>query len=132
MSNSLRNTINLFDPPERIRAKIAPMKTDTRRKRKTDPGVPDDCPVFTLHKAFVEEEKREALALGCRSADIGCLECKNVVIDRLIEILDPLQETKRQFDKDPQKIWDILQEGKRKAQKTAQKTMEEVRKAIGL
>ena len=132
MSNSLRNTINLFAPPEEIRAKIAPMKTDTRRKRKTDPGEPDDCPVFTLHKAFVEEGKREELAQGCRTAGIGCLECKNVVIDKLCETLAPIQEKRREFDKDPQKIWDILQEGKRKAQNTAQITMEEVRKAIGL
>jgi tryptophanyl-tRNA synthetase len=132
MSNSLHNAIYLFDPPEDIRAKIAPMVTDTRRKRKTDPGVPDDCPAFTLHKAFVEKEKREELAHGCRTAGIGCLECKNVVIDKLIAILTPFQERKREFDKNPQKVWDIIEEGNRKARKTAQKTMEEVRKAIGL
>jgi len=132
MSNSLHNAIYLSDPPEEIRSKIAPMVTDTRRKRKTDPGVPDDCPVFTLHKAFVEEEKREELAQGCRTAGIGCLECKEVVIDKLIETLTPLQEKRREFDKNPQKVWDIIEEGNRKARKTAQKTMEEVRNAIGL
>ena len=93
MSNSLHNAIYLSDPPEEIRAKIAPMVTDTRRKRRTDPGVPDDCPVFTLHKAFVEKEKREELAQGCRTACIGCLECKNVVIDKLIETLAPVSYT---------------------------------------
>lgn len=132
MSNSFNNAIYLSDAPEKIRAKIAPMMTDTRRKRKTDPGVPDDCPVFTLHRAFVEEEKREELAQGCRTAGIGCLECKNVVIDKLIDILAPLQERMREFDKNPQKVWDIIEEGNRKARRTAQKTMEEVRKAIGL
>jgi tryptophanyl-tRNA synthetase len=108
------------------------MVTDTRRKRKTDPGVPDDCPVFTLHKAFVEENKREELAQGCQTAGIGCLECKNVIIEKLTAILAPIQEKRREFDKKPQNVWDIIEEGNNKARKTAQKTMAEVRKAIGL
>ena len=132
MSNSLHNAIYLTDPSDVIREKIAPMVTDTRRKRKADPGVPEDCPAFTLHKAFVEEKKREELADGCRTAGIGCLECKNVVIDKLIEILTPFQEKRREFEKNPQLVWDIIEEGNRKARKTAQKTMEEVRNAIGL
>lgn len=132
MSNSLHNAIYLSDTPDVIREKIAPMVTDTRRKRKTDPGVPEDCPVFTLHRAFVEEDKREELALGCRTAGIGCLECKNVIIDKLIEILSPLQEKRRAFEKKPQLVWDIIENGNRKARKTARKTMEEVREAIGL
>ena len=132
MSNSLHNAIYLSDSPEEIRAKIAPMVTDTRRKRKTDPGVPGDCPVFTLHKAFVEEKKREELAQGCRTAGIGCLECKNVIIEKLTAILAPIQEKRREFDKKPQNVWDIIEEGNKKARKTAQKTMAEVRKAIGL
>ena len=132
MSNSLHNAIYLSDSPEEIRAKIAPMVTDTRRKRKTDPGIPDDCPVFTLHKAFVEEKKREELAQGCRTAGIGCLECKNVIIEKLTAILAPIQEKRREFDKKPQNVWDIIEEGNIKARKTAQRTMAEVRKAIGL
>jgi tryptophanyl-tRNA synthetase len=108
------------------------MVTDTRRKRKSDPGVPEDCPVFTLHRAFVEEEKREELAQGCRTAGIGCLDCKDVVIDTLIETLAPIQDKMREFEKNPQQVWDIIEEGNRKARKTAQKTMEEVRKSIGL
>lgn len=132
MSCSFHNAIYLWDPPEVIREKIAPMVTDTRRKRKTDPGVPEDCPVFTLHRAFVEEEKRKELAHGCRTAGIGCLECKNVIIQKLIEILGPLQEKRRDFEKHPQKVWDIIEEGNAKARETAQKTMGEVRKAIGL
>jgi tryptophanyl-tRNA synthetase len=132
MSNSLQNAIYLWDSPEVIREKITPMVTDTRRKRKTDPGIPEDCPVFTLHKAFVEKEKREELAHGCRTAGIGCLDCKNVIIDKLIAILGPIQEKRREFDKNPQKVWDIIEEGNAKARKTARKTMEEVREAIGL
>jgi len=132
MSNSLNNTIYLIDPPEVIRKKISPMVTDVRRKRRSDPGVPEDCPVFTLHKAFLDEKKREELADGCRTAGIGCLECKNVIIDRLIEILTPFQEKRREYDKNPQLVWDTIEEGNRKARKKAQKTMEEVRAAIGL
>ncbi|MDH4217162.1 MAG: tryptophan--tRNA ligase [Candidatus Aminicenantes bacterium] len=132
MSNSLNNAIYLIDPPEVIRKKISPMVTDIRRKRRSDTGVPEDCPVFTLHQAFVDDKKREELADGCRSAGIGCLECKNVIIDRLIEILTPFQEKRREHDKNPQLVWDIIEEGNRKARKKAQKTMEEVRAAIGL
>jgi tryptophanyl-tRNA synthetase len=132
MSNSFHNTIHLNDPPDVIRKKITPMMTDTRRKRKSDPGIPEDCPVFTLHRAFVEENKREELAEGCRTAKIGCLECKNVVIEKLAETLAPIQERRKEFEKNPQKVWDIIEEGNRKARITAQKTMEEVRKAIGL
>jgi len=76
MSKSYGNAIYLKDSPETIKKKISPMVTDTRRKRRTDPGEPDDCPVFTLHKAFVPEAKRQELAAGCRTASIGCLECK--------------------------------------------------------
>jgi tryptophanyl-tRNA synthetase len=132
MSNSLHNAIYLTDPPEVLRKKIAPMVTDTRRKRKSDPGDPEDCPVFTLHKAFVEEKKREELGKACREAGIGCLDCKNVVIDKLIETLAPLQEKRKEFDKNPQKVWDIIEDGNIRARKTAQKTMEEVRQAIGI
>lgn len=132
MSNSLHNAIYLTDSPGTIREKIAPMVTDTRRKRKTDPGVPEDCPVFTLHKAFVQKEKREELAKGCRTAGIGCLECKNVVIETLAETLSPIQEKRIEFEKNPQMVWDMIEEGNKKARKTAQKTMEEVRNAIGL
>jgi tryptophanyl-tRNA synthetase len=132
MSNSFHNAIYLADPPDVIREKVAPMVTDTRRKRKSDPGIPEDCPVFTLHRAFVEKKKREELAQECRTAGIGCLECKNVVIDALIETLAPIQEKKRAFEKNPRMVWDILEEGNKKARKTAQKTMVEVREAIGL
>lgn len=132
MSNSLKNTINLTDPPVVIREKISPMVTDTRRVRRSDPGVPEDCPVFTLHRAFVDETKREELANGCRTAGIGCLECKNVVIDRIIEILVPFQEKRRKYDKKPHLVQEIIEEGNRKARRKAQKTMEEVRAALGL
>jgi len=132
MSNSFDNAIFIKDPPEVIRKKISPMMTDTRRKRRTDPGVPDDCPVFTLHKAFVAEEKRKELDAGCRTATIGCLECKNVLIESLIRTLSPFWEKRKKFERHPQLVWDILEKGNKKARQVAQKTMEEVRSAIGL
>ena len=131
MSNSYGNAIFLNDSPEVIRQKISTMMTDTRRKRKTDPGVPEDCPAFTLHKAFVAKEKRDELARGCRTAGIGCLECKNVVIECLLNLLAPYRERRSKFKKNPHLVWEILEEGNKKARQVAQKTMEEVRAAIG-
>lgn len=132
MSKSYGNAIYLKDSAEIIREKIETMMTDTRRKRRSDPGVPEDCPVFTLHKAFVEEEKRKELDKGCRMASIGCLECKDVLIESLIHLLSPFWKKRKEFQRQPQLVWDILEEGNDKARRTAQKTMEEVRSAIGL
>jgi tryptophanyl-tRNA synthetase len=132
MSKSYGNAILLKDSPEVIRQKISTMMTDVRRKRRTDPGVPEDCPVFTLHKAFVATKQREELAQGCRTAGIGCLECKNVVIESLLNLLTPYREKRDKFEKKPQLVWEILEEGNDKARLVAQKTMEEVRSAIGL
>ncbi len=132
MSKSFGNAILLKDSPEVIRQKISTMMTDVRRKRRTDPGVPEDCPVFTLHKAFVTTKQREELAQGCRTAGIGCLECKNVVIESLLNLLTPYREKRDEFEKKPQLVWEILEEGNDKARLVAQKTMEEVRSAVGL
>lgn len=132
MSKSYGNAIYLKDSPQTIEKKISTMKTDTRRKRKTDPGVPEDCPVFTLHKAFVPDEKREILSQGCQSADIGCLECKKVVIDTLKNILNPFWEKRRKLERNPHEVWKTLKKGNQKARTAAQKTMEEVREAMGV
>jgi len=131
MSKSYGNAIFLQDRPQTMRQKIETMMTDARRKRRTDPGEPEDCPAFTLHKAFVSQEKREELVQGCRTAGIGCLECKNVVIDRLDEILSPYREKRENFEKKTRLVWDILEEGNRRARDAAQKTMEEVRARLG-
>lgn len=132
MSKSYGNAIYLKDPPEDLRNKISTMMTDTKRKRRTDPGEPEDCPVFTLHKAFVDEAKRLELAQECRTAGIGCLECKEILIQSLIQLLTPFWKKRKEFEKNPQLVWEILDEGKRKARQEAQKTMADVRQAIGL
>jgi tryptophanyl-tRNA synthetase len=131
MSKSFGNAIFMKDPPEVIRQKILPMVTDTRRMRRTDPGEPNDCPVFTLHRAFVGKEKQEEIARGCRTAGIGCLECKAVVIESLIEELAPCRERRAKFEKNPGLVWDILEEGNAKARRAAGETMAEVRTALG-
>ncbi|MGD9346513.1 MAG: tryptophan--tRNA ligase [Candidatus Aminicenantes bacterium] len=131
MSKSFGNSIFLKDPPETIRKKIQPMITDVRRKRRTDPGEPEDCPAFTLHKAFVAEEQRRAIEEGCRTAGIGCLECKNIVIEKLIQILTPFWERRQRFIENPDIVWDVLEKGNTKARKVARQTMEEVRTALG-
>jgi len=132
MSKSFGNAIYLKDPPEVIREKIATMVTDTRRRRRSDPGEPADCPAFTLHNAFVDKDQQEALVRGCRAASIGCLECKAVVIDKLIHHLTPYWEKRAGFEKNPALVWETLEQGNKRARKAAQKTMEEVRAAIGV
>jgi tryptophanyl-tRNA synthetase len=131
MSKSFGNAIFLKDSPQVIREKIAPMVTDTRRKRRSDPGEPNDCPVFSLHRAFVEKERREDLARECRRAGIGCLECKDVVIDSLIRLFAPYLEKRALYEKNPAQVWAILEEGNSRARRAAQKTMEAVRSAVG-
>ncbi|HOP61434.1 MAG TPA: tryptophan--tRNA ligase [Candidatus Saccharicenans sp.] len=132
MSKSYGNAIYLKDPPEVIRKKISPMVTDTRRKRRTDPGEPDDCPVFTLHKAFVPEAKRQELAAGCRTASIGCLECKKVVIEALIAEFETFRQKRAYYEQHPDEVWTIFNEGSALAREVARKTMEEVRQVMGL
>jgi tryptophanyl-tRNA synthetase len=131
MSKSFGNAIYLKDTPEVIRGKIAPMVTDTRRKRRSDPGEPDDCPVFSLHRAFVGKERREELAAECRRAGVGCLECKNVLIESINRLLAPYWEKRSSYEKNPDQVWAILEEGNARARRAAQKTMEAVRAALG-
>jgi tryptophanyl-tRNA synthetase len=131
MSKSYGNAIQIKDNPEVIKGKILPMVTDTRRKRRSDPGEPNDCPVFTLHRAFVPTDKQEEMAQGCRTAGIGCRDCKAVVIEHLVRALEPIREKRASFEKDPRRIWDILEAGNVKAREAARATMAEVRNALG-
>jgi len=131
MGKSFNNAIEIKDPPDVIRQKIMPMVTDTRRMRRSDPGEPNDCPVYTLHKAFVPKEVQEEIAGGCRTAGIGCLDCKKVVIEYLLRFLAPISERRRAFEKDPARVWAILEDGNVRARKAARRTMDEVRAALG-
>jgi tryptophanyl-tRNA synthetase len=132
MSKSLGNAILLSDTLEEITAKVKPMMTDPARKRRSDPGNPDLCPVFDLHKIFTPEAPREACATGCRTAGIGCLDCKAVLLAHMVPPLAAIRERRERFAAKPREIVEILHEGSKKAREFAKKTMDEVRTVINL
>ena len=132
MSKSYGNTIMLTDPEPVVRQKLKTMVTDPARVRRTDPGNPDVCPVGDLHKIFSSKDTMAKVNEGCRSAGIGCIECKGWAADSLVKLLNPMQERRRKFEENPGLAWDILEDGTERARKAAAKTMEEVRAAMGM
>jgi tryptophanyl-tRNA synthetase len=132
MSKSYGNAILLTDPEPVVRQKLKPMVTDPARVKRTDKGDPDKCPVGDLHKIFSSRETMANVYEGCRSAGIGCLQCKSWVADALVSILNPMQEKRREYEDNPRKAWGILEEGSEKARAEAAKTMSEVRAAMGM
>jgi len=130
MSKSYGNTIMLSESDADIRAKTKVMVTDPARKRRTDPGNPDVCPVYDWHKLFSTRETLDWAAQGCRTAGIGCIECKAKMADHLIEWITPVRERRVEYEKHPKKVVEILEEGSKKARKVAQGTMERVREAV--
>jgi tryptophanyl-tRNA synthetase len=132
MSKSYDNTIMLSEPEADIRAKLKTMVTDPARVRRDDPGNPDVCPVFELHTVFSSENVRAEAAAGCRSASIGCIECKGWVADAIVETIAPIRERRLDLQSRPSVIKDVLANGKDRAIKRAQQTLDEVEHAIGL
>jgi tryptophanyl-tRNA synthetase len=132
MSKSYDNYVLLSDPEPVIRQKLRTMVTDPARKRRTDPGNPDVCPVYDYHKVFSDAETLQKVNQGCRTAGIGCIECKSWVADRLIPRIQPLQEKRQELEKSPQQVWDVLAQGAEKAAQVARQTMQEVREAMRL
>ena len=130
MSKSYGNAITLSESDAEIRAKTKVMVTDPARKRRTDPGNPDVCPVYDWHKLFSTRETLEWAAQGCRTAGIGCIECKAKMADHLIEWITPVRERRVEYEKHPGRVLEILDEGSKKARVVAQGTMERVRKAV--
>jgi tryptophanyl-tRNA synthetase len=130
MSKSYGNAIYLKDDPETVKQKLRPMVTDPARKRRTDPGDPDVCPVFDLHKAFSTQETREWAAAGCRSAGIGCLDCKAKLGEHMLERLAGVHARRPELAKRPDTVWDVLVEGSKKAREVAEATLEDVRGAM--
>jgi len=128
MSKSYDNSIFLSDSVEIIDKKIRPMVTDTRRKRRIDPGVPEDCPVFSFHLSFSSEEEREEIVNGCTTAGIGCLDCKKVLIKNLNDFLDPFRERRKKYENAD--LDDILENGNKKARETARQTLEKARELV--
>ena len=130
MSKSYGNTITLSESDADIRAKTKVMVTDPARKRRTDPGNPDVCPVYDWHKLFSTPATLKWAAEGCRTAEIGCIECKAKMADHLIEWITPVRERRVDYEKHPKRVLEILDEGSKKARKVAQGTMERVREAV--
>jgi tryptophanyl-tRNA synthetase len=132
MSKSYSNTIMLTDPEPVLRQKLKTMVTDPARVRRSDPGNPDVCPVGDLHKIFSSKETMEKVYIGCRSAGIGCIECKGWAADALVQLLSPMQERRKKFEENPRLAWDILEAGTERASKVAAETMKDVREAMGM
>jgi len=132
MSKSYGNTIMLTDPEPVVRQKLKTMVTDPARVRRADPGNPDVCPVGDLHKIFSDKATIVKVYEGCRSAGIGCIECKGWAADALVQLLNPMQQRRRKFEENPRLAWDILEAGTEQARKAAGETMEDVRAAMGM
>jgi tryptophanyl-tRNA synthetase len=132
MSKSYDNAIFLSDPPEVVSGKLAGMMTDPARKRRYDPGNPDVCPVFDLHRVFSSPETIERVNRECRTAEIGCVDCKKLMAGHLNNALAPIQERRKRYEQNPKEVWDVLEEGTKKAREVAQATMTEVRAAVKL
>jgi tryptophanyl-tRNA synthetase len=130
MSKSYGNFISLSESDESIRTKSRAMITDPNRKRRTDPGNPDVCPVYDWHKLFSPPETLQWSAEGCRSAGIGCIECKSAMADNLIKWIAPVRARREEYAAHPGKVLQIIDEGSVKAREVAQKTMARVREAV--
>ena len=132
MSKSYGNTIALRDDPNEVEKKLRTMPTDPARVRRDDPGDPDKCPVFQLHQVYSDESRQQWVREGCTSAGIGCLDCKQPIVDAVRSELAPIRDRAREFEEDPQLVRNILREGGEAARDVAAETMDEVRAAIGL
>jgi len=132
MSKSYNNTIALREDPESVTKKIRTMPTDPARVRRTDPGNPANCPVWQFHLVYSDDTTRQWVTAGCTSAGIGCLECKQPVIDAVLTELAPIRERAAYYEENPDQVRNILADGCEKAQELARDTMRDVREAMGL
>ena len=132
MSKSYNNAVFLADKPEEIDAKLSRMTTDARRVRRSDPGEPNDCPAFNLHRIYCTPDEIEYVTNGCRTAGIGCLDCKKIMIKHVIADLAPIRERRAELERRPQDIDDTLERGNEMAREVASATMAEVRDAMHL
>ncbi|MCE2872368.1 MAG: tryptophan--tRNA ligase [Xanthomonadales bacterium] len=132
MSKSYGNTIGLREDPDAVTQKLKTMQTDPARARRTDPGEPERCPVWSLHQVYSDEATHRWVEAGCRSASIGCLECKKPLIDRLVEDTTAMRKRAQEFEENPELVRNILTEGAEKAREAARETLDEVRRAMHL
>ena len=132
MSKSYGNTIGMREDPDVVARKLKTMQTDPARVRRTDPGDPEKCPVFDLHKVYSDEATCNWAAQGCRSAGIGCLECKKPLIERIVEEITGMRRRAQEYEENPELVRNILAEGFEKARETARETLDDVRRAMHL
>ena len=132
MSKSLGNTIGLLESPEDVWAKLRPAMTDPARVRRTDPGTPEVCNIYHLHKAFNDEPTVENVAVQCRTAGWGCLDCKKVLLDGMMRELTPIRERARELEAHPEIVTDALAAGAARVSEIARSTMATVRETMGL
>lgn len=132
MSKSRGNDIGLLDPPEVVKKKLGPAKTDIRRVRRTDPGEPTECNIFSLHKFVTTAEKVSYIEQGCRSASVGCVECKGILGASVEEIAKPIRDRAANLEAKPQLVLDAIENGAARARKIASETLSSVRRRVGI
>ncbi|CEK10885.1 tryptophan--tRNA ligase [Legionella hackeliae] len=132
MSKSYNNTISLREEPEQVEKKILTMPTDPARVKRTDPGEPEKCPVWQLHKIYSSESVKDWVQVGCRSAGIGCIDCKRPVVEAIQQELKPIQAAIKDYEADLGSVKRIVAEGSEAAREEANKTLGDVREVMGL
>jgi tryptophanyl-tRNA synthetase len=132
MSKSLQNYIGVAEEPDAIWEKLRPAKTDEARKRRSDPGEPDRCNIFSYHNLVTPEGEILEIVKGCRSAGIGCIDCKKVFFNNLRKVLDPIREKRRDLERHPAFVREALREGARRARAIARETLDGAKKLMGL
>ena len=132
MSKSYNNSIYLTDNDKEIRTKVSQMVTDPQRVRKSDPGDPDVCNVFTFHQIYSSEDMVSQINEECRKAEIGCVECKKMMAENLIKALLPIREKRNELDSNPGMVKEIIDKGNKRAKSIAEETMAEVKNVIGI
>jgi tryptophanyl-tRNA synthetase len=132
MSKSYGNTIGLREDPDAVAAKLKTMQTDPARVRRTDPGDPEKCPVWDLHKLYSSADTLKWVNQGCRSAGIGCLECKKPLIERVVDEISGMRQRAQEYEDNPDLVRGIIAEGCEKAREVASQTLDDVKQAIGL
>jgi tryptophanyl-tRNA synthetase len=132
MSKTYNNCIYLSDQPKEVEQKIKTMPTDPQRIKRTDKGDPELSPVYHLHKIFSSKDEQNNVAEGCRTAGIGCIDCKKILIKNIFKVLEPIWQKRKIFLEKPDDLEDIISAGSKKAEKTASETMALVRRAMNL
>jgi tryptophanyl-tRNA synthetase len=132
MSKSYNNTIALRDDPAKVEKALRTMPTDPQRVRRSDPGEPEKCPVWQFHRIYSDQPVRDWVQQGCRSAGIGCLDCKQPIIDAVLAELAPIQERAREYEAQPELLRNVISDGCEAAREVARETMDEVRRAMSL